>query len=46
MSFLFGVFLFFTGFWAIALLLAVINAVMLVSREDPEKYGQEEYDEV
>ena len=46
MDFLLGLFLFFCSFWAVVFVLSVINAVILVTRKDPEKFGQGEYDEM
>lgn len=46
MSFLFGLFLLWCGLWAVGLFLCVVNAIILVTRKDPEKYGQGGYDEV
>ncbi len=46
MDFLLGLFLVFCSFWAVVFVLSVINAVILVTRKDPEKFGQGEYDEM
>jgi len=46
MDFLFSLFLLWCGFWAVGLFLCVINAIILVTRKDPEKFGQGDYDEM
>lgn len=46
MNFLLGLFLVFFSFWAVVCILAVINAIIVVTREEPEKYGQGDYDEM
>ena len=46
MDFLLDLFLVFCSFWAMVFVLSVINAVILVTRDEPEKYGQGDYDEM
>jgi len=46
MDFLFSLFLVFCSFWAVVFVLSVINAIILVTRKDPEKFGQGDYDEM
>jgi len=46
MNFLLSLFLVLCSFWAVVFVLSIINAIILVTRKDPEKFGQGEYDEV
>ncbi len=46
MNFLLGLLLVWCSFWAVVFVLSISNAVILITREDPEKFGQGEYDEV
>jgi hypothetical protein len=46
MTFLLGLFVLWCSLWAVGLFLCVFNALFLVTRKNPEKFGQGDYDEM